>query len=149
MIPKPIYLHITSYGEDCYAGRLAMDYIINSSIPIYTIGEGYIMSAASLMFIVGKKRFMTEQTIFMTHQLRGIVEGTFDHLCDDVKNSKILMDQAVRIYKQYSNMSEKDIREQLKKEEQFDFKICKKKGIVDDCYKMNEEELERKYFEKS
>jgi ATP-dependent protease ClpP protease subunit len=143
--PKPIFLHITSYGGDCYACRLAIDYIKNSPLPIFTIAEGYVMSAAALMYVVGKKRFMTEQTVFLMHQLRGVNGGTYDNMCDELNNSKMLMDQTVKVYKENSTMSSVEIKNQLKKEENFDYKKCHQKGLVDDMYRLNDDELIEKY----
>src|SRR5579872_6645935 len=59
MIPiiKPLYVHITSNGGDLLAGFMAYDYIKNSSVPIFTVAEGYTISAGAIMFMAGKKRF--------------------------------------------------------------------------------------------
>ena len=48
-----IYVHICSYGGDVFAGLALMDLIKNNEIPITTIVEGPVASAATLMFLGG------------------------------------------------------------------------------------------------
>ncbi len=69
--PKPIYLHISSVGGDLFAGFRAVDLIQNSRIPIYTVVEGYAISSGSLMYLAGKKKFMSKNSylLIMKHLL--------------------------------------------------------------------------------
>ena len=100
VVPKPIYLHITSSGGDLYAGFIAYDYINNSNIPIYTISEAYAISAGSLMFMAGKKRFITESSYLLIHQLSSTQYGksNFMEMVDEAKNSIEFMERIYRIY---------------------------------------------------
>ena len=56
--PPPIKLHINSYGGSVFAGLSAVDYIINSKVPVHTIIDGCAASAATLMSCVAEKRYM-------------------------------------------------------------------------------------------
>ncbi len=79
--PKPIYLHINSYGgylDDAWA---AVDFIKNSKIPIHTIVEGRVASAASMMSVIGKKRYMSKHSRILIHQLSGGVWGKSRSSC--------------------------------------------------------------------
>lgn len=56
--PNPIYLHTTIHGVSLLARFRAANAIARSKVPIYTMIDGYAASAATLMSVVGKKRYM-------------------------------------------------------------------------------------------
>lgn len=134
---KPIYLHITSNGGNLFGGFRAVDIIDNSKIPIHTVAEGFAISAASLMYVAGKKRYMTKNAYVLIHQLKSCCgDGTFEELKDSFENNKALMDRIVNIYHEKSNkkMKKLEIRNALKKDILWDFDKCRKSGIADEIY---------------
>ena len=52
--PNPLYLHITTDGGDFIEALRAVDLIKSSKIPIYTVAEGHVSSAGTIMAVVGK-----------------------------------------------------------------------------------------------
>jgi ATP-dependent protease ClpP protease subunit len=102
VVPKPIYLHITSFGGDLMAGFLAHDYIKNSKIPIYTVAEAYAVSSGANMVMAGKKRFMTENSYLLVHQLNMFKMGheTFHDMIDNTSN---IIESMTRLYAMYLN----------------------------------------------
>ena len=98
IIPKPTYLHITSEGGDVMAGLLGCDLIKNSKIPIYTVIEGHVASAATFLSIVGKKRLMTENSYVLMHQLSSCTMGNFEQLGDSHQNNSQFMDHMKSLY---------------------------------------------------
>ena len=143
LIPKPIYLHICSPGGVLIAGLMAYDYIKSSNIPIYTVAEGEAVSAGSIMFMGGKKRFMTETGFLLIHQLSGGNYGTFENLKDDFENDNLLMIKIKNIYmnnliKTKENkttlLTEKDLEEILTHDIYWDLNTSIKKGFVHEKY---------------
>lgn len=147
VIPKPIYLHITSWGGDLIAGFLAHDYIKNSKIPIYTIADGYAVSSGSTMFMAGRRRFMTKNSYILIHQLNqtDYSTNTFHNVMDNALN---VIEFMGRIYKlvlenvRYDNdeVNENDMLTKEKLENHvlhdiyWDFDTCRKFGLVDELY---------------
>jgi ATP-dependent protease ClpP protease subunit len=132
--PLPVFLHITSYGGSLLASFGAIDHIINSFVPIYTIVEGYVASAASLLVIVGKKRYMSENSFLMIHQLNSSNIGPMNKIIDDFTNCMSFMKRLVELYKKYTKMTEDEINNQLKHDEWWNCDIAIEKGLVDDKY---------------
>ena len=131
-----IYLHINSpggYVTDAFSG---VDAIINSRIPIYSIIEGYVASAATFLSIVCKKRYMTRHSSVLIHQLSGACWGTYQQMADGMKNNKYLHKKIKKLYKQYSkgNINSK-LDQLLNSDLMLNLKKCKKMGIVDDVVK--------------
>lgn len=65
---KPIWLYIMSYGGDLDYMWVLIDAIKASIAPVYTVNLGVAASAASLIFVCGDKRFMTEHASVVIHE---------------------------------------------------------------------------------
>jgi ATP-dependent Clp endopeptidase proteolytic subunit ClpP len=128
---NPIYLHINSGGGCLFSCMSIIDTIKNCKVPVYTIGEGQIASAASIMLLSGKKRFMTENSFILIHELRTYVSGTYSNLEDDYENSKLLMKKMIKYYKKNSKIPESVLQTLLKKDIYIEAKKSKKYGLID------------------
>lgn len=137
--PKPIYLHITSWGGDLYAGLWAHDMISSFPIPIHTVIEGYAVSCGSIMSVAGKKRYITPNSHMLIHQLSSGSWGTFNELDDEHKNLEQNMEQLYTIYTNASNkkLTKKNLKEILKHDIFWDFNTCLKHGLVDELWNIN------------
>ncbi len=141
--PKPIYLHISSMGGDLFAGFRAVDVIQNSKIPIYTVIEGYAISAASLMYLAGKRKFMTKNSFLLIHQLTNYHGGgdaeTFEKSKDEFTNNQLLMNQLYDFYVSSSNtkLTKKKVEEILKHDLYWNYDTCSKYGLVDELFGVN------------
>jgi ATP-dependent protease ClpP protease subunit len=134
--PKPLYLHLTTYGGDLYQGFLGYDYIKGSKVPIYTVVEGFNASAGTIMSMGGKKRFMTHSSVMLIHQLRTVVGGKFNEIEEDYENCKEDMERIKSLYFKEcrGKMTKKQISEELKHDRWWDADKCIKKGLCDEIY---------------
>ena len=96
--PKPLKIFINSNGGDVFAAIPIIDAIKNCSIPIYTYIEGMAASAASLISMVGHKRFITKNSFMLIHELRSGIEGTYSDIMDEKENCDKLMNVIKKIY---------------------------------------------------
>lgn len=65
---QPIWIYIMSYGGDLDYMWTLIDAIQMSVTPVYTVNMGVAASAASLIFVCGDKRFMTEHATVVIHE---------------------------------------------------------------------------------
>jgi ATP-dependent protease ClpP protease subunit len=135
-LPKPIYLHITTNGGDLLSGFFAYDKIKSSKIPIYTVIEGSVASAGSLMSIAGMKRYMTPNSHLLIHQLRTGIIGTYEELVDEKHNCNQFMTKLVALYHSNCNgkLNKSKIRDILKRDIFWDTKIAMQNGFVDEVW---------------
>jgi ATP-dependent protease ClpP protease subunit len=137
IVPKPIYLHFTSLGGDLFAGFKGIDIIQNSKIPIYTVVDGYAMSAAATMYLAGTKRYMARNSYLLLHQLSSSQPmASYEQLKDEHFNNTKLMDHLYKFYIKASNntLTLKKIKELMKRDINWDYDVCKSYGLVDDIY---------------
>lgn len=133
--PVPIYLYINSEGGEVAHALAIVDFILNSSVPIYTVIEGEACSAATLISIVGAKRFMTENSHMLIHQVRGGIWGKMNEFEDEMKNLKTFNDKLIKLYKKYTNITETKLDKILKKDITWSSKTCLRLGLVDEILK--------------
>ena len=129
-----IYLHINSLGGYVTDAFSVADTVINSKIPIYSIIEGYVASAATFISIVCAKRYMTKHSSFLIHQLSGSCWGTYQQMGDDLKNSTHLQKQIKKLYMEHSKgkLKKEKLDEFLMRDLMLSSKKCKKMGFVDE-----------------
>lgn len=134
--PLPLYLHITSYGGDLYAGFLAYDYIKSSKLNIITVAEGYVASAGTLLTLAGKTRLIQKSAIMMIHQLTTGMYGKYAELAEEFKNSSQDMQRLIKLYLTELNgrMTKQQIKEALEHDYWWDADECMKKGLCNGLY---------------
>ena len=133
--PKPITLHITSNGGYVYQVFSAIDTIRGMKVPVHTVCKGFVASAGTLLSLAGKKRYITESSYMLIHELRAGQWGKFTHLTESLENSKQLMDHIKSYYLTRTKMTSEELDEQLKKDISWNAQMCLEKGLVDEIIK--------------
>jgi ATP-dependent protease ClpP protease subunit len=128
---NPIVIYIQSPGGDLLAGLSAMDTILQCKSPIYTVIDGHAASAATLMSVVGTKRFITPHSFSLIHQLSSGTWGRFEEMEDEMGNLKLFMSKLKEVYIKYTKISGKQLDDILKKDIYFDAEKSLELGIVD------------------
>jgi ATP-dependent protease ClpP protease subunit len=133
--PKPIYLHINSYGGGVFAAFTAIDFIKKSEIPVHTIIEGASASAATLISIVGEKRYMCKNASMLIHQLSSWTQGKMNELEDEFYNLGDMMEHIKKIYIDHSKLKKAELTKMLKHDRWWDYDKCLKCGLFDEEWK--------------
>ncbi len=129
--PIPIYLHINSNGGSVFAAFTAIDNIMNCKVPVYTIIEGASASAATIMSVVGKKRYIRPNSYMLIHELRSGCWGRMSEMEDEMENNKKLMKRIKKIYKTHTTIPHEEMKEILKHDMWWDADKCLEMGLVD------------------
>lgn len=132
-----IYLFVHSEGGDLYAGLSAMDHISNFPIPIYTIIDGLVASAATFIALAGKKRFIMPHACVLVHQLSTSFWGKFEEMVDEYKTSKRLMAVITEAYLALTKLTEEKLKTILSRETHFGASKAIKWGFAEELYKPN------------
>ena len=127
-----IYLHIQSFGGSVFSAFSTIDYIRNSITPIHSVVEGCAASAATLMSVVAKKRYINTHSYMLIHQLSSGVWGKYEEIKDEMKNCDRLMKMIKDIYFEYTRIPKKKLEEILKHDLWFDAEQCLEYGLVDE-----------------
>ena len=132
--PIPIYLHINSYGGSIFAAFAAIDCINACKVPIYTIIEGAVASAGTLISVFGKKRYIRPYAYMLIHQLSSGFWGKMSEIEDEHKNLSELTDRILSIYRDNTKIPKKELQELLKHDLWLNVEKALKYGLVDEVY---------------
>ena len=144
---ESLVIHINSPGGDAYAGLALYDFIKSSQIPVTTVVEGIAASAASLIFLAGEKRMMTQNSTIMIHQCSWGGIGTNAHMQDTARSAESIMRKMVRIYAtetllgaQYTDPKQRKLYldSLLEHDQYLDYADCEKFGFLQECDCENE-----------
>lgn len=128
----PIYLHINSYGGHVSAALSMVDTILRSKIPVYCIIEGVAASAATLIAIVCKKRYITPNSRMLIHEISTNFWGKYDKVKDDMKNLDKLMTIIINLYKKYTKIPNDQVENLLKRDLWWGADECLEYGLVNE-----------------
>lgn len=125
-----VSLWIHSGGGDLYSGLQAFNVIKRCVLPVVTVGEGIVASAATLLHLAGSARHITPGTHMLIHQLRSSADGTHSELRDEVENNTKLMDQLEGIYLTHTGLRKKKLKKLFKRELELTATDCVAMGIA-------------------
>ena len=129
--PPPIHLHIQSEGGSLLHGLYVTDLIREMQTPVYTYIDGFAASAATLLSIVGHKRFMTPHSMMLIHQLSSSSSGKYAELQDEMENFDSIMRLVVELYQTHTKINPDELDELLRKDIWLDATRCLEYGLVD------------------
>ena len=113
-----IHLHINSGGGSVTDGLHMYDIIKNNKYPVYTYVDGYVASAATLPFLAGLKRMMSDNSVILIHQLSNLIwkELTYVQQESLVQRANVLMGLLRNIYLKQMSITQKQLQDLLQKD---------------------------------
>lgn len=135
----PIKLWINCSGGSIGAGLALIDIIQLVKAPIYTIIKGNAGSMGALVSVAAHRRYMTENSFWMFHDLMAFVSGDGeygDKLITRCSDYYVKLQEFAEFHlKKHTSLTVKDLHKARTKELWFFAKECKTKGIVDSVFK--------------
>lgn len=127
-----IDLYISSEGGEVYSAFSTVDRILSSKIPVNTYVEGIAASAATLISVVGNRRYIRKNANMLVHQVSSGMWGNFSQFEDEMKNLELVMSMIKKIYLEHTKFKETDLNQLLKHDLCLSPKDCLKYGLVDE-----------------
>lgn len=131
---EPIHLYLNSFGGSLYDCLGIVDLIRNLKTPIHSYCFGKCMSAGMVVFACCDKRFISENSTVMLHQLSGGYIGKYQDMEENVEESRRmqkLMEDLIMI----NTYIDEDFLEELKYRKfdcYLDAEQCIEMGIADE-----------------
>jgi ATP-dependent Clp protease protease subunit len=131
---KDILFYIDSYGGDIHC-LLAIHDAMRTlcRCDIATICVGKAMSAAAILLLAGTdgKRFITPNSRVMLHELSTGDEGKLTYMKGAIVEAEKLQALLEGFVKDYTKLSDKQVKTIFGKDSYMDAKLAKKFGVVD------------------
>jgi len=131
-VEVPIKLYISSYGGSIFSAFSTVDTILTLRTPVHTYIDGSAASAATLISVVGEKRFIHQNSFMLIHQLSSTMWGKYEEFKDEMENLDMLMDRIKQIYQKHTTIPKTPLANILKRDIWLDAQKCIKWGLVDE-----------------
>lgn len=128
---KPIMIWINSPGGSITDTFSIIDTMRGVSSPVVTMVSGMTASAASIIAACGDKRLITENSVVMCHDGKIGMNDYFEKIYDRVDWVKSLQNRIFKIYRDTTEMTEKDYQKIRQGELWLSPKECLERKIVD------------------
>lgn len=130
-VKKPIQFYLNSPGGSVYSGLALYDYILSCQAPVVTIGTGIVASMGVIVLLAGQKRYITQNTRLMVHQVSTTVQGKVSDVKIDYDETKKLEKICNEIVHRRTNQPIKSIEAEIKKGDRYmDVNEALKKNYV-------------------
>jgi len=130
--PGPIYLHLTTDGGSIHAAFTIVDCIQSLSVPVYSVVDGFVASAGTLVSLAAEKRYIRPNAYMLIHELRSGVWGKMSSIEEEVENLKKVMEHLQRYYTDRTKITKKQLEKLLSKDVIWNAEECIKKGVADE-----------------
>jgi ATP-dependent protease ClpP protease subunit len=108
-----------------------MDHVRSNSVPVVTIVDGMVASAASFILLGANDRRCMPHSFVRIHQVSiSGFEGKYVDFVDELANTNSLMDVVRNVYLRNTSLTRKRLDEILKKEIDMNAETCIKEGLV-------------------
>lgn len=133
----PIYLHLTTNGGIIHSAFSIIDCMNSISLPIYTVIEGFVASAGTLISVNGEKRYICKNAYVLIHELRSGIWGKMSVMEEEMTNMKKVQEHLTNIYLEKTLIKKKKLNRLLKKDIEFNSDETIEYGIADEVYLKN------------
>ena len=132
--PMPIYLHLTTNGGMIHAAFTAVDCIRSLRSPVYTVVEGFVASAGTLLSLAGEKRYIQPNAYMLFHELRSGFWGKMSDIDQEYTNLRKVMDHLIRYYAEKTPITAKVLEKLLSKDSIWNAQECIEKNVVTEIF---------------
>lgn len=116
---KPIWLYINSPGGVCYDGLAIIDTMRSIKSPVFVVCCGIAMSMGAAILSCGDRRFVTENSTIMLHEVSSGAKGKLSTMEEEMAEAKRLNDLLSSIISANCNKSKKVYDKEVRKRDYF------------------------------
>ena len=127
----PIWIYIMSDGGNIDHMRMLISAIEASITPVFTVNIGSAHSAASLIFIAGKKRFMAKYASVIIHEGAAQIGGDAIKVQDQADSYKKIIKWMKDYILDHTNIPKAQLMRRHANDWELDADYCLKNGVCD------------------
>ena len=127
---KTINVHINSYGGEVAEGLAIYNSLKNHSAKVKTYCDGFACSIASVIFMAGDERIMSNASLLMIHNAWSFVQGNADQLRKQADDLDKITQASINAYMNHVSISESELKELLDNETWLDCNEALQKGFA-------------------
>ena len=111
-----INVYINSYGGEVAEGWAIYNALRRHKAQVHTFADGFVCSIASVIFMAGEKRTMSNLSALMIHNPWTRASGNADDLRKEAENLDTFGELSAKAYLEYVDISEDELAQMLEAE---------------------------------
>jgi ATP-dependent protease ClpP protease subunit len=131
---QPIYLHVTTNGGEINAAFSVVDCIGSLGVRVYSVVDGFVASAGTLITLAAQKRFIEPNAYMLVHQLSSGVWGKMSSIEEQVSNLNKLSEHLKTFYLSRTKLSKKTLKHLFLTDITWNAQESVSKGLADALY---------------
>lgn len=108
-----INVYINSYGGEVAEGLAIYNALRRHKAKVRTVCDGFACSAASVVFMAGDERVMSNASLLMIHNAWLLTWGDMNQLRKEADDLEIINAAAIQAYMNHINISEEELKAML------------------------------------
>ncbi len=125
-----INVRINSYGGEVAEGLAIYNSLKNHKAKVKTYCDGFACSIASVIFMAGDERIMSNASLLMIHNAWSFVQGNADQLRKQADDLDKITQASINAYMNHVSISENELKELLNNETWLDCNEALEKGFA-------------------
>lgn len=111
-----IHVYLNSYGGEVAEGWAIYNALRRHPAQIHTYADGFVCSIASVIFMAGNRRTMSDVSALMIHNPWTSTSGNAADLRKEAEDLETLGELSAKAYLRYVSLSEEELQDMLDKE---------------------------------
>lgn len=128
---KPIWIYIFNYGGGADYMWMLTDVISISETPVYTVNMGQCCSAAALIFMSGRQRFMLPASSVLIHEGSSEISGDAVKVIDQAKSYESMVKRMHKYIIEHTNIPSGTLTKKKNNDWELNAETCLKYGVCD------------------
>lgn len=105
-----INIYINSYGGETAEGLAIYNALRRHKATVKTYNDGFACSAASMVFMAGDERIMSNTSLVWVHNAQWVSAGDYNDLRKDADDLEKINEAAVQVYMNHISITEDELR---------------------------------------
>ena len=144
-----INLFINSYGGEVAEGLAIYNSLKRHNATINTYCDGFACSIASVIFMAGNNRYMSDTSLLMIHNAWTRTEGNAEELKKQAEDLETITQASVNAYMKNVNIDEDELKEMMDEETWIDSSEAIEKGFASEIIEVDEKQVANQSIKKN
>lgn len=136
---EEINVYINSYGGEVAEGLAIYNSLKRHDATVNTYCDGFSCSIASVVFMAGNNRYMTDTSLLMIHNAWTYTSGNAEELKKQADDLEKITQASVNAYMKNVNIEEKELKEMMDNETWIESSEALEKGFITEILELDDE----------
>lgn len=146
---ESINVYINSYGGEVAEGLAIYNSLKRHNATVNTYCDGFACSIASVIFMAGDNRYMSNTSLLMIHNAWTYTAGNAEELKKQAEDLEKITQASINAYMKNVNIDEEEVKEMMDSESWIDSSEAIEKGFATEILEVEDKEVANQSIKKN